>query len=1007
MDTVTREDDITAQRQTQQAFQEQTAILHSFYALSPLMMGVVELSQADILHLSDNQATATFFNTTVAALTGKWASELGVPQPHIQTWMDHYRQSQASGQPVRFDYAHTTDETTIWLSVVVSFIGLGHHQRPRFSYVAADISNQKQAEVERERMEADLRASEARWQFALEGAGDGIWDWDAQTNEVFFSRQWKTMLGYDEADIGNRLEDWSSRVHPDDLESYYAALQRHLSGETPIYQNEHRMRCKDGSYKWILDRGKVLEWTADGKPLRLIGTHSEISQRKQMELDLTAKNQELDQFFSVALDLLCIADTDGHFRRLNQQWEETLGYSLAELEGSRFLDYVHPEDLPATLEGLNHLSDQKTVYQFTNRYRCKDGSYRWVEWRSVPVGDLIYAAARDITESRQAERDLKQAKKQLDLVLKASSEGFSDWNFLTNEVYFSPRFKSMLGYADHELENSIDMWDSVIFNDDKEPSWQLLEDYNGGKVDQFSMTQRYHHKNGSTVYVLSRAIHLKDDQGQVVRVVASYLDISSLVAMQGALQTSETQLSSVLNSSLDGIMAFRSVRDGQGNIIDFEWLLSNPTACQMVDRTEEYLVGKRLLEEMPGNRDEGLFDGYVHTVETGEPYQREFYYNHDNVESWFETVAVKLEDGFAVTFRNVTALKQSEQALYQLNRQLEDRVADLAQRHTEMVILSDISDFLQAAATVEEACRIITNLVEDLFPHCAGGIFIARESRNRLDLASAFGVGQPSLTYFEPHQCWSLRRGRVHAVEANHACLRCQHIPADPPLATTLCIPMIAQGETLGLLYLSTETPTALDEPKQQLARALAEQVGMAVANLKLKETLKHQSIRDPLTGLYNRRYLEESLVQEISRAERKNHSIGVIMLDIDHFKRLNDSFGHDAGDFVLQRVSALLRENMRRSDIVCRYGGEEMTVILPEATASITAARAETLRWAISQMHLDHRGHSLGTITASFGVAAFPHHGSTVDALLKAADTALYQAKANGRNQVLIAPIA
>ncbi|MFQ4138206.1 diguanylate cyclase [Nodosilinea sp. PGN35] len=853
---------------------------------------------------------------------------------------------------------------------------------------------------------AALRASEARWQFALEGAGDGVWDWNSQTNTVFFSRQWKAMLGYSDAEISNSLEEWSSRVHPNDLDQCYADLQRHFRGETLTYQNEHRVRCKDGSYKWILDRGKVIEWVEPGVPLRVIGTHSDISDRKQMELALQATNQELDQFFSVALDLLCIADTNGHFRRLNQQWQKTLGYSLVELEGAQFFDYVHPDDLPATLEAVNRLASQQAVSQFVNRYRCQDGTYRWFEWRSAPAGNLIYAAARDITLRKQTELELKQAKEQLDLVLQASSEGFSDWNFLTNEVYFSPQFKTILGYAEPEFEHPLAMWKSAIFDEDKAIAWQLLEAYNNGTIDRFSMTQRYRHKNGSTVYILTNLIHLKDAEGQVVRVVGSHLDITPLVTIQESLKISEMQLASVLDSSLDGIMAFRSVRDEQGHIVDFEWLLSNPAACELVGRIEADLVGKRLLEEMPGNREEGLFDGYVHTVETGESYQREFHYNHDGIESWFENIAVKLGDGFAVTFRNVTAKKQAEQQLHQLNQQLGDRVVDLAQRHIEMVVLSEISDFLQACSTVEEACSTITNLVESLFPGCAGGLSILRESGNRLQLVSHWGSQLSSTPDFEPLHCWGLRRGRMHYVGQDRLSLRCQHIRADQATAI-LCVPMMAQGRTLGLLHLSTDTPTGLSEPQQQLARTLAEQVGMAIANLKLQATLRHQSIRDPLTGLYNRRYLEEALSQELLRAQRKHHGIGVIMIDIDHFKRFNDTFGHDAGDVVLQQVATLVQQNVRNSDIVCRYGGEEMILVLPEVTLAETIARAERLWAAIGDLAPHHHGQNLGSLSASFGVAVFPDHGSTASTLIKAADGALYQAKAAGRNQVLAATTA
>jgi diguanylate cyclase (GGDEF)-like protein/PAS domain S-box-containing protein len=861
---------INNQRQVQHELQEQTAILQSFYTSSPLMMGIVELSQNDIFNLSINQATATFLNTTVDFIQGRWSRDLGMSEAHIKTWIEYYHRSQVSGQPVRFEYAYTKTETeeTVWLSVVVSFIGIGSYWRPRFSYVAEDISD-----------------------------------------------------------------------------------------------------------------------------------------RKEIELELHTKTHELDQFFTASIDLLCITDTEGYFHRLSQQWQDILGYSINHLEGSRFLDYVHPDDLSATLEAIHRLGNQKTALHFKNRYRCKDGSYRWLEWRSINIENLIYSTARDITDQRQFELDLKTAKEQIDLVLKVLSGSFSDWDLITKNIYFSPQFKSMIGYSEDELEDSRDMWNSVILQADRENSWQFLEDYNSGKVDQFCATQRYHHKNGSIVYVLTRATPIKDEQGQVIRIVESYLDITELVTTKETLKVSEAKLSSVLNSSLDGIMAFQSVRNFEGKIIDFEWTLSNPAACRMIGRSEGYLMGKRLLEEMPGNQDEGLFEGYVHTVETGEPYQREFYYNHDGIESCFEAVAVKLEDGFAVTFRNVTTLKQSEQKLYQLNDELESRVTDLAQRHTEMVTLNEISDFLHAAATVEEACYTITSLVEDLFPHCAGDIFIARKSHDRLENMSHFGPYFSFQMDLSPHECWGIRRGQIHHVEADYPSLRCQHIPSEADLAATLCIPMIVQGETLGLFYLATKNADVLDDAKQQLAYSLAEQVGMAVANLNLKETLKHQSIRDPLTGLYNRRYLEETFTQEVERAERKQQSVGVIMLDIDHFKRLNDTFGHDVGDFVLQLVADLLRENVRKSDIVCRYGGEEMTVILPEATLAETVARAETLRHALSHLHPRHQGQSLGMLTASFGVAAFPNHGSTRETLLKAADTALYKAKAGGRNQVLVVP--
>lgn len=1121
--------------------EEQATLLQIFYDTSPLVLGVVELSDDDILHTFHNPATLQFFGIEAAALDNQWASAIGVPPDHIQRWLRHYRQSQAQQQPVQFEYEHVTEAGTHWLSAVVAHIGTASSGRPQFSYMVQDITERKQLEAEHQRTEdlerqaehishelkllenildiilagywdwdiagnqeylspgfkrmfgyadhelenspetwqqlifpedlasvlacfkqhvqshgdipyynevryrhkdgstvwvvcsgqviewdadgspirmigchiditdrkqaeADLRASEARWQFALEGSGDGVWDWNSQTNTVFFSRQWKAMLGYGEDEVGTTLDEWSSRVHPDDLEPCYADLQRHFSGETPIYQSEHRVRCKDGSYKWILDRGKVIEWVEPGAPLRVIGTHSDISDRKQSEEALRQSEATTRGLIAAIPDFLVRMRQDGlQLQVINQGAIHMLniddavaGHWVAEL----MPEAIAQERIELAQTAIKTGQPQQQEYEFTT-----DGETFYEEARIAPIGgDEVLVVVRDISDRKQAELNLKSANDQLELVLQASSEGFWDWDLITGEIYFSPQWKAMLGYADHELENSPEMWKSLIFEEDLTKALQLIDDYNSGRAQGFTATQRFHHKDGSVVHILSRAIHLNDEQGRAVRMLGSHLDITQTVTMQTALKTSEMQLSGILNSSLDGIMAFRSVRDGQGTLVDFEWLLSNPTSCQMIGRRADDIIGKHLLEELPGNREDGLFDLYVQVVESGEPMQRQFYYNHDGIDGWFENVAVRLGDGFAVTFRDISAIKQAEITLQQTNQQLGDRIGELDQRHSEMLSLSEITDFLQACSTVEEACNTIVNLFEPLFPHCSGGIFITSASRNRLEIVARWGRQLHSHSDFEPHSCWGLRRGRMHWVGQDRLSLRCSHIPADGAIAATLCIPMMAQGETIGLFYLSTATPEALPEAKQQLARTLAEQVGMAIANLKLQETLQHQSIRDPLTGLYNRRYLEESLTQEIVRAQRNQHPIGVIMIDIDHFKRFNDTYGHDTGDTVLKLVGALLKDNVRDSDIACRYGGEEMTLILPEANLEETAARAETIRAAITQLRLAQNSQLIDSITASFGVACFPQHGSTGSSLIKAADAALYRAKEAGRNQVLIA---
>jgi diguanylate cyclase (GGDEF)-like protein len=206
------------------------------------------------------------------------------------------------------------------------------------------------------------------------------------------------------------------------------------------------------------------------------------------------------------------------------------------------------------------------------------------------------------------------------------------------------------------------------------------------------------------------------------------------------------------------------------------------------------------------------------------------------------------------------------------------------------------------------------------------------------------------------------------------------------------------------LFHLSSPIKGILNESKRHLATAVAENIALALANLQLREELHAQSIRDPLTGLFNRRYLEESLKQLLHFARRKKQPLGMIMLDVDYFKRFNDTYGHDAGDLVLQKIAAYLQNNIRGSDIACRYGGEEMIIILPEASLENTRQRAEQLRAGIKGLKIRHNNQSLDKITVSLGVSAYPENGNSSQELFEAADSALYQAKAQGRDRVITA---
>src|SRR5258707_1462703 len=252
----------------------------------------------------------------------------------------------------------------------------------------------------------------------------------------------------------------------------------------------------------------------------------------------------------------------------------------------------------------------------------------------------------------------------------------------------------------------------------------------------------------------------------------------------------------------------------------------------------------------------------------------------------------------------------------------------------------------------------------------------------------------------------------MHFVDEPSSAVLCGHLSGWSAVAH-LCVPNTAQGESLGTLHVhrnpvspagTKERIRALSAEKRQLATAVAEQVGLALANLRLRETLRLLSVRDPLTGLFNRRFMQESLERELRRSARSGRPLGGILLDVDHFKQFNDSYGHEAGDIVLRELGGLLRSQIRGEDVACRVGGEEFLLILPDTSLEVTQQRAEKLREASKRVSIRYGGRPLGVITLSMGVVEFPAHGTTCDVILRSADDALYQAKAQGRDRVVVA---
>ena len=348
-------------------------------------------------------------------------------------------------------------------------------------------------------------------------------------------------------------------------------------------------------------------------------------------------------------------------------------------------------------------------------------------------------------------------------------------------------------------------------------------------------------------------------------------------------------------------------------------------------------------------------------------------------------------------------MSEKDLARRKLDEQNDRMMRALTERSQRATLLAKMGELLQSCLTRDEVFNAALGFAPKIFPRRRGSVALFNPSRSSLEIAGHWHDCILPAPAFEPESCWALRTGQPHLVLAGDTTAPCAH--AIGVASSYLCVPILAQGEALGILHIqATEEQPNFGEAEMSFKTTFAAQVGLSVANIRLRDALRAQSTKDPLTGVYNRRYLTEMLQREIRRAARAELPLGILMVDLDHFKKFNDTYGHEAGDSVLRETASFLVRSIRAEDFVCRYGGEEFVIVLPTADLRVAGLRAEGIRSRLSDLVVMHHGHSLGLVTASIGVAAFPQHGTSERELLQAADAALYRAKREGRDRIVLA---
>lgn len=506
-------------------------------------------------------------------------------------------------------------------------------------------------------------------------------------------------------------------------------------------------------------------------------------------------------------------------------------------------------------------------------------------------------------------------------------------------------------------------------------------------------------KGGEVYWVSIEAFPVHDLDGRLARFISIETDINVRKQAEAALRSSEQRMRALFETSAYAMV----VVDALGRIE-----LLNPAAQDLFGFDESELIGRGVQVLLPPtildlrgaalewHRETGLPEalGQARELVANAKGGREF-----PVEISIAEFPTPLGARYAATVRDISQRCAREAEARELTMQLRASIAalELNQRYSQE--LAAMSELLHGCNTEDEIHQVSQRYLPAV---CTGtaGVLLLRGPDQVLRPCCTWGA--PIAAAVCKEDCWSLRLARVYEgdVESGPTCAHSDTAGA----GGSICVPLVAHGMSLGLLHLSYESLADDDAERDQRrsrAVAVAERIGLALANLRLREDLRRQAMRDPLTGLLNRRYMQEAFARELARCERRGLPLAVLMLDIDHFKRFNDEFGHAAGDRVLRMVADALLAAVRREDIVCRFGGEEFLVVLPEASHAAARERAEALRVMVAQLVPEPGDAWVGPLGISIGLAMFQEHGSSTEVLIRAADAALYAAKRAGRGRV------
>ena len=900
------------------------------------------------------------------------------------------------------------DGRTVHLEVYGST--LKDHDELLATGTVLDITDRKLAE------EA-LRKSEERYREIVEGTNNLVTEVDKEGKFTFINEASNFILGLSpEECIGRSAFEF---IHPDDREETLKQFGGWLREKKSSVTFENRQVSQSGEARdmlWSIN----FHFDSNGEPTAIRSIARDITERRRTEEALRQSESRFRLIFESAPVGMSLLNDQRRYLDVNAKFCEITGYERQELLGRPFDDFTHPGDMEGGKERWKALlSGEAQFNQAEKRYVHKDGHLVWVLVSNTIIRDEankpLYFVSHmiDITKSKKAEEALRSSEEMLKVAQQVAHIGHWELDIPSSKLAWSDEVYRIFGLSPQSFEATLEAFLDRIHPEDRE-AVQSAYHASERKEMQYSIDHRIVRPNGEIRFVHEQGRTEYNDAGEAISSIGTIQDITERKNSEEALRKSEAHLSAIFRAAPIGISImngrdFTYVNKRYTEMVGYseEELVGNSSKMLLIDEQEFDRVGRELarqISEFGFGSEETLIvhkDGHPINILVNSAYL-----NPDDTNGPRSSIVLDITERKKAENELKQYQEKLERMVKERTEELSKTVLELERRNAVSQILSSLGDLLQACEAEHESIAIISSLCGQLFPRHSGFLGLYDDGTDVVQRVAMFGDYQGSDRDFGLGDCWALRRGSQHRVVDPASSPVCPH-NADAPQMSSLCVPIMAKGELLGLLNLqcSLEGKSVQDcalemEGIGLLAKRVAELYALSLSNIRLRARLRHQSIRDPLTGLYNRRHMEDALRREIARSARKNSEVGILLLDVDNFKKFNDQYGHEAGDEVLRRLGGYLNDTTRAEDIACRYGGEEMLVIMPECNSEAAFCRAEDIRAGIESLSIFHNGLSL-QVTASLGVATFPEQGDQVDMLVAAADSALYLAKNSGRNRV------